>query len=121
MTLTNAEIAGILRAHADLLEIGGESSFRLNAYRRAADAVQGYDQPLHTLSDLTSIPSVGQGIAAALREMLATGSYSAFEELQEQLPGSLLALLDVPGVGAKTAARLYRELRRRCARDAYPR
>jgi DNA polymerase (family 10) len=110
MTLTNAEIADLLRAHADLLEIGGETSFRLNAYRRAADAVQAHDQPLSQVTDLTTLPGVGQGIAAALREILATGSYAAFEELQEQLPGSLLALLDVPGVGARTAARLYREL-----------
>lgn len=110
MALTNAEIAGMLRAHADLLEIAGENSFRLNAYRRAADAVQEHDLPLAQQRELTAIPGVGPGIAAVLREILQTGTYAALEELQEQIPGSVLALLDVPGVGAKTAARLYREL-----------
>lgn len=110
MTMTNAQIAELLRSHADLMEITGESSFRLNAYRKAADAVRGHDLPLAQMSDLTTIPGVGAGISAAIREMLSTGSYVPLDELQEQIPGSLLAVLDVPGVGAKTAARLYREL-----------
>ena len=107
---TNAEIADILRAHADLLEIAGENIFRVGAYRKAADAVQAHDGALASQGDLTDIPGVGPGIAGALREILSTGRYGAFEQLQEELPGSLLTLLDVPGVGAKTAARLYREL-----------
>ena len=110
MAMTNAEIATLLRTYADLMEIGGESSFRLNAYRRAADTVQSYDHPIASLPDLTGIPGVGQGIAGVIREVLATGTFVALEELQEQIPGSVLSLLDVPGVGAKTAARLYREL-----------
>jgi DNA polymerase (family 10) len=108
--MTNAEIAELLRQHADLMEIAGENVFRVSAFRKAADAVQGHDQPLAAVPDPTVIPGVGPGIAAALREIQATGRYAAFDELQEQLPGSLLTLLDIPGVGAKTAARLYREL-----------
>ena len=110
MAQTNAEIAEMLRANADLMEIAGENSFRVNAFRRAADAVRAHDQSLTAQVDHTSIPGVGAGIAAVLREILTTGTFASFEELQEQLPGSLLTLLDIPGVGAKTAARLYREL-----------
>lgn len=110
MAQTNAEIAEILRANADLMEIAGENSFRVNAFRRAADAVRSHDRALTSQADLTDIPGVGPGIAAVLREILTTGTFGSFEELQERLPGSLLALLDIPGIGAKTAARLYREL-----------
>lgn len=110
MAQTNAEIAELLRANADLMEIAGENAFRVNAFRRAADAVRAHDRALTDQADLTAIPGVGAGIAAVLREILTTGTFATFEELQEQLPGSLLALLDIPGVGAKTAARLYREL-----------
>jgi len=110
MAMTNAEIAEMLRANADLMEIAGENSFRVNAFRRAADAVRAHDRSLTAESDLKAIPGVGAGIAAVLSEILRTGTFASFEELQEQLPGSLLALLDIPGVGAKTAARLYREL-----------
>jgi DNA polymerase (family 10) len=110
MSMTNSEVADLLRTYADLLEMTGESSFRLNAYRRAADAIRSHDRPLASEPDLTSIPGIGAGIAAVLRDTLATGTFPALEELQEEIPGSVLALLDVPGVGAKTAARMYREL-----------
>lgn len=106
MPMTNAEIADILRGHADLLE----NAFRINAYRRAADAVKDHGRSIAKEADLTDIPGVGAGIAAALREILNTGQYSEFEELQESLPGSLLTILDVPGLGAKRVARFYREL-----------
>lgn len=108
--ITNSQIADQLRAYADLLEMTGESGFRLNAYRRAAESIQQHERPVATEPDVRSIPSVGAGIAAILNEIVTTGSFAALDELQEQMPGSVLALLDVPGVGLKTAARLYLEL-----------
>lgn len=94
MPTTNAEIADILRSHADLLEIAGENAFRINAYRRAADAVKDHGRSIAKEADLTDIPGVGAGIAAVLREILNTGQYTEFEELQESLPGSLLSILE---------------------------
>ncbi|HMM42582.1 MAG TPA: helix-hairpin-helix domain-containing protein [Thermomicrobiales bacterium] len=108
--ITNSQIADQLRAYADLLEMTGESGFRLNAYRRAAESIQQHERPVATEPHVRSIPSVGAGIAAILNEIVTTGSFAALDELQEQMPGSVLALLDVPGVGLKTAARLYLEL-----------
>lgn len=108
--ITNSQIADQLRVYADLLEMTGESGFRLNAYRRAAESIQQHERPVAIEPDVRSIPSVGAGIAAILSEIVTTGSFAALDELQEQVPGSVLALLDVPGVGLKTAARLYREL-----------
>src|SRR4051794_5629662 len=108
--LTNAQIAEFLRAHADLMEIAGENIFRVGAYRKAADAVQSHERPISAEPNLRAIPNVGEGIAFVLREIIETGHFAAFDALQEELPGSLLNLLDIPGVGAKTAARLYREL-----------
>jgi DNA polymerase (family X) len=110
MTMTNSQIAGILRQHADLMEIAGENTFRINAYRRAADTVKSHQQAIANEDDLTGLPGIGSGIAGVLREILSTGQYSEFEDLQEQLPGSLLTILDVPGLGAKRVARFYREL-----------
>jgi len=110
MAMTNSQIAEILRQHADLMELAGENSFRINAYRRAADTVKAHQQAIANEDDFTSLPGIGTGIAGVLREILSTGQYSEFEDLQEQLPGSLLTILDVPGLGAKRVARFYREL-----------
>lgn len=108
--MTNSQIAEVLRQHADLLEIAGENTFRINAYRRAADTVKGHDRAITSEPDLTALPGIGAGIAAVLQEIVTTGRHSEFEDLQEQLPGSLLTILDVPGLGAKRVARFYREL-----------
>ena len=110
MTLPNAEIAGILTQHADLMEIAGENRFRINAYRRAARAVKSHDRAVGDEPDLTAIDGVGAGISAVIQEILATGAYGEFEELQESLPGSLLTMMDIPGLGAKRVHRFYQEL-----------
>ncbi|HLT20327.1 MAG TPA: helix-hairpin-helix domain-containing protein [Thermomicrobiales bacterium] len=110
MSLTNAEIAAILDQHGDLMEIAGENRFRVRAYRRAASAIRAHERPVADEPDLTAIDGVGEGIAAVIREILETGQFSEFEELQEALPGSLLTMLDIPGLGAKRVQRFYQEL-----------
>ena len=110
MSLTNAEIAAILDQHGDLMEIAGENRFRVRAYRRAASALRAHERPVADEPDLTAIDGVGEGIAAVIREILETGHFSEFEELQEVLPGSLLTMMDIPGLGAKRVQRFYQEL-----------
>ena len=110
MTSSNAEIAEILTQHADLMEIAGENRFRVNAYRRAARAIKSHERAVANEPKLTDIDGVGAGIAGVVQEILDTGQYSEFEELQEALPGSLLTMLDIPGLGAKRVHRFYREL-----------
>ncbi|MEZ4570872.1 MAG: helix-hairpin-helix domain-containing protein [Thermomicrobiales bacterium] len=110
MTSTNAEIAEILTQHADLMEIAGENRFRIGAYRRAARAIKSHERAVADEPDLTDIEGVGAGIAAVVQEILDSGQYSEFEDLQEALPGSLLTMLDIPGLGAKRVHRFYQEL-----------
>ena len=110
MTQTNAQIAEILTQHSDLMEIAGENRFRIAAYRRAARAIKSHERAVAEETDLTTIDGVGAGIAAVVDEILSTGRYGEFEDLQETLPGSLLTMLDIPGLGAKRVHRFYREL-----------
>lgn len=97
--LTNSQIADHLRTYADLLEMAGESGFRLNAYRRAAEAIRQFERPVAQEPDPRAVPTVGPGIAAIVVELVTTGRFQELDELQEQMPASLLGLLDVPGVG----------------------
>lgn len=110
---TNAAAADTLDDYAVLLELSGESPFRVRAYQRAAESIRGLDRPLAELATegrLLRVPGIGAGIAAALTELLATGRFPPLDDLRRQIPLSLLEVLRVPGVGAKTATRLYREL-----------
>ncbi|MGH2346768.1 MAG: DNA polymerase/3'-5' exonuclease PolX, partial [Chloroflexota bacterium] len=108
----NAQIAAGLREIADLLEMTEENIFRIRAYRRAADAVEGLAEPVSVLlaRDPAAIPGVGASIADHIKEIETTGTTALTTTLHQQYPASVTALLQVPGVGPKLAARAYREL-----------
>jgi DNA polymerase (family X) len=111
--LDNAALAERLRLFANLAEIKGESGFRVIAFRRAADTIEALDEPVNQLvqeARLTGIPGIGPSIATALTELVETGTFSSLEELSDEVPATLLTMLDIPGVGTKTIARLYHEL-----------
>lgn len=110
---TNADLASLLDQYGALQGLAGESPFRVRAYHNAADSIRHLDRPVAAIAAenaLRSIPGVGEGIAGIIAEVLATGTFRAWEELSAALPPTLLDLLELPGVGAKTVLRLYRDL-----------
>lgn len=112
-TPDNRQVAAVLAAIADLLEILGDESRRAATYRRAGQAVGAHPEPVAVLAAqdrLTTIPGVGPTIAARIQEILATGTCSLLEELRSRVPPGVLDLLQLPGVGPRTVHRLYSEL-----------
>jgi DNA polymerase (family 10) len=110
MVPTNREVAALLERHGLLLEIAGESPFRTRAYTRAAEGLRLLQGPLSDYAAegrLREIPGVGEGIAAAISELLTTGHYTAHDELTRRFPESLLELTAVPGIGPKTTNKLF--------------
>ncbi len=110
---SNAEIAALLDRYGRLLEISGESGFRTRAYQRAADAVRHHPEAVATLArsgGLKQIDGVGPGIAALIAEIVRTGESIGLRDLEQQVPPSLLEVAAVPGLGAKSVARLHAEL-----------
>ena len=111
--MTNDHAARLLEEYADLLELRGESIHRLNAYRRGAVSVR---ESVRSLADLKaegklrSLAGVGDAMKSKLAEIVDTGSFHQYDELREQMPPSLVNLLEVPEIGARTAMRLYQEL-----------
>lgn len=111
--LSNREIAETLERYANLASIAGENPFRSRAFQRAADVVRDLHEPVAALidrGDLRGLPGVGSGIAGSIEALVLTGTLPALEALQRTVPATLLDLLQVPGVGVKTATRVYREL-----------
>lgn len=108
------EIAALFAQMADLLEFRGENVFRIRAYRRAAQNLESLTedlQRLHQQDRLTDIPGIGQDLAGKIREYLTSGAIREIERVKRTIPAGVLALLEIPGVGPKTAKLLYERLR----------
>ncbi|OGW39583.1 MAG: DNA polymerase III, partial [Nitrospirae bacterium RBG_13_39_12] len=111
--MKNQEIAGIFDDIADLLEIKGENPFRIRAYRRAAQNIQGLAKYVEemTRDELLEIPGIGQDLAGKIVEYVKTGRLQSYEDLKKEVPASLSLLLSVPGLGPKTAKLLFEKLK----------
>ena len=111
-TMDNATIAAELELLGDLLQIQGESAFKVGAYRRAAEGITGLSESLTGIrarGGLDEVPGVGKAIAAKIGELLDTGQMKALVRAETTTPRGVAALLSVPGIGPKKAKRLYDE------------
>ena len=110
--MKNQEIAKIFNDIADLLEIKGENPFRIRAYRRAAQNIEGLAKDVAEISNdaLLTVPGIGQDLAGKIEEYVRTGKLQFYEDLKKEVPGGLSALLSVPSLGPKTAKLLFEKL-----------
>jgi DNA polymerase (family 10) len=112
--ITNAELARIFNEIGDMLEILGEVVYKAVAYRRVADAVERHPDDVAALyrrGEPPRIPGAGAALTAKLAELAETGRLEYHARLRAQVPDGVLELLNVPGVGPRTARTLYETLR----------
>jgi DNA polymerase (family 10) len=110
---SNADLADRFELLADLLELDGADSFRLAAYRRAATRMRESAAPVAQMAldgRATQIPGIGGTIAAKIVELTETGDLQALAKLRDRVPAGLVDVMRVPGLGPKTARRLYTDL-----------
>jgi DNA polymerase (family X) len=111
--MNNSEIATILGDIADLLELKGENPFKARAYRTVARSIEGLPVEVEFLisqNRLDEIPGVGEAIAKKLVELTTTGRLEYYEKLKAEFPEGVNTLLNISGVGPRTASRFFREL-----------
>ncbi len=111
--VSNEDVVRTLERVADLLEVKGENVYKVRAYRTAATQVENLGETLQTIAaregGLTGIPGFGATIAVKVDELLDTGRLAFLEELESEVPPSLLELSGLPGVGPRTVALLWHE------------
>ncbi|WP_042459542.1 DNA polymerase/3'-5' exonuclease PolX [Neobacillus dielmonensis] len=110
MEITKKEIIRLLETIAIYLELKGENSFKISAFRKAANALEADERGLFEIEDFTSIPGIGKGTAAVIEEYIKEGTSTVLKELKEEVPPGLIPLLQIPGLGGKKIAKLYQEL-----------
>jgi len=84
LLMNNTEIAGVFREIADLLEKQKENWFKIRAYRKAADSIEGQTTAVEQLiaeGRLREIPGAGEAITKKVTELVTTGSLQYYEKL----------------------------------------
>ncbi len=111
---TNVEIAVALEEMADLLELSGENAFRIRAYRNGAKSIRDLSESvaelIHSGTDLTTIDGIGSTLAEKTAVLVKTGNLPQLDKLRKEVPPTLRDIMQVPGVGAKKAMKMFQEL-----------
>lgn len=112
MNVTRQEAAALLRRYAVLLDLLESEPFRARAFDNAARALENQTEPLDILLTerrLAGIKGIGKGVAAAIEETAARGTFTDLESAAAQVPEGVFDLLRVEGLGPKKARTLWRE------------
>src|SRR5829696_2454393 len=115
--MTNEELARRFERLALLMEIRGDDRFRVRSYRNAAETLETWPSSVAAIAreggqkGLQTLPGVGKAISGKIVEILERGTFDAWERLKEETPETVLDLLEVEGVGLKTAATLYQKFK----------
>ena len=112
--MKNSQIADVFTDIAGLLEMKGEPGYTVRAYRQAGATIRELPDEVGDMlragKDLRELPGVGKAISDKTRELVDTGKLRFYERLKAEFPEGVLGLLQVPGLGPKTAMRLWKEL-----------
>ena len=109
----NSELAERFELLADLLELDGADAFRLQAYRRAAQRIRESAVPVAQLAleqKATRLSGIGSTIEKKIAEYATTGEMQAIAKVRARIPEGLVEVMHVPGLGPKTARKLWHDL-----------
>ena len=115
MPATNEEVAQLFDKMATLLEIKGDTVFKIRAYQRAAHTISNLsfalDRAVNDGMDLKKVPGIGKAISEKIQELMATGQVQTYQRLLDEFPEGILDIVAVPGIGPKTAGLIAKELK----------
>jgi len=111
--MNNRQLADTFTLIANLSEIKGEVIYVILAYRKASENLMGLGREASEYwkeGKLKEIPGVGKAIAEKIDELLTTGKLEFLEKLKKEIPPSLADWLQVPGLGPKKIALIWKTL-----------
>ena len=110
--MTNLELAQKLRNLRDYLIIAGYEESHATRYTHISRAIEKMPEEVEVMrreGRLQDIPQVGSLIALYIKEILEDGISSKQRDWEHVAPYSVLELVRIEGIGAKTARRLFME------------
>ena len=110
--MTNSELADRLRDLRDFLIIAGYEESHATRYTQIARYIEKMPESVEDVNRehrFTEIPGVGKLVAQYIREIMDDGISSKQKEWEEFAPISVLELVRIPGLGPKTARKMFQE------------
>jgi len=109
----NADVADQLDLLADLSEIRGDDSFRVSAYRRAAQRVRETSAPVAELAvsgRAKELQGIGKTIEEKILQIVSDGEIHALTKRKAEIPGEVVLFMRLPGLGPKSARKIWQQL-----------
>ncbi|ARJ27675.1 DNA polymerase/3'-5' exonuclease PolX [Staphylococcus lugdunensis] len=108
--MTKKDVIKLLEQIATYMELNGENTFKVSAYRKAAQSLEIDERPLEEIDDVTELKGIGKGVGEVISEYRQTGESEVLSDLKKRVPEGLIPLLKIQGLGSKKIAKLYQEL-----------
>ncbi|WP_218086444.1 DNA polymerase/3'-5' exonuclease PolX, partial [Staphylococcus epidermidis] len=108
--MTKKDVIQLLEKIAIYMELKGENTFKVSAYRKAAQSLEVDERTLEEIDDVTELKGIGKGVGEVINEFKTQGQSSTLQTLQDEVPEGLVPLLKIQGLGSKKIAKLYHEL-----------
>ena len=108
------EIVKTLNNIATLLELKGENSFKIRAYKTGSEIIENFSGDIEQIAKdekLDEIKGIGKALASKIQEIINTGRLSYYENLKSEFPDSIFELFDVSNLGPKKIKHLYDTLK----------
>ncbi|MBN2011538.1 DNA polymerase/3'-5' exonuclease PolX [candidate division KSB1 bacterium] len=109
----NTIISEMFNRIADILEIQGESGFKVNAYRRASRVIEELGEDIEQrwqAKTLHELPGIGDALVKKIDEFLSTGTMKKYDEMMASSAAPLVDLLSIQNLGPKTVALMHQKL-----------
>jgi DNA polymerase (family 10) len=109
----NADVADQFDLLADFLELEGSDQFRPLAYRRAAQRMRETGGSIAQLAidgKAKELSGIGKTIEEKIVQIVETGKIEALAKREAKTPPDVVQFMHLPGLGPKTARRIWQEL-----------
>lgn len=110
---SNKQISHLLRSIAASYLLKNENRFKIVAYEKAADSVEGLTRELKDIwqeRKLDEVEGIGPSIGSHLDEYFRTGRSKHFDSVLKKIPSGVFELMKIPTIGPKKAFKLVKML-----------
>ena len=111
MASNNQQLAAIFQQMADINQVLGGNRFKTIALEKGARVMKDLVRDVADVEpqDLLQVDGIGKGIAQKIEEFLKTGKVDEHQEMIAEVPEGVVHLLDIPGLGPKGVAQLWKD------------